>query len=147
MSRLARKYSTSWLMRRIRSWRWTFSSAFSGVGSPESVPNPGPSGSTINHVSHVAPAGSLRLWPAWSLRLRHSSGRTVDGFQRIRRCCRSLLVKLIHSAKRFCRRHTSAATFRTSLTLTSQRKPSGAVCMRSSAEHRSIPERTDTWTH
>lgn len=39
MTRLANRFGKDWLCDRLRSWRWTFSSAFSGVGAPESAQN------------------------------------------------------------------------------------------------------------
>ena len=39
MTRLANRFGSKWLSQRLKVWRWTFSSAFSGVGAPESAPN------------------------------------------------------------------------------------------------------------
>ena len=36
--RVATRFGTSWLCKRLKAWRWTFASAFSGIGAPESVP-------------------------------------------------------------------------------------------------------------
>ncbi|CAK9064150.1 unnamed protein product [Durusdinium trenchii] len=37
LQKVAKHYGTPWLCKRLRLWRWTFSSAFSGVGAPESA--------------------------------------------------------------------------------------------------------------
>ena len=37
LTRIANKFGKDWLLRRLRSWRWTFSTAFSGLGAPESA--------------------------------------------------------------------------------------------------------------
>ena len=37
LERIAESFGKGWLIDRLRSWRWTFSSAFSGLGAPESA--------------------------------------------------------------------------------------------------------------
>lgn len=37
LSRLARQFGDQWLCHRLQSWRWTLSTAFSGIGAPESA--------------------------------------------------------------------------------------------------------------
>ena len=37
INRLATEFGEQWLCDRLKSWRWTLSTAFSGIGAPESA--------------------------------------------------------------------------------------------------------------
>ena len=39
LTQLELKYGQVWLQHKLRTWRWAFSTAFSGIGAPESVRN------------------------------------------------------------------------------------------------------------
>ena len=40
MERMVQQFGESFMIRRLRSWKWSCSTAFSGVGAPESVSTP-----------------------------------------------------------------------------------------------------------
>jgi hypothetical protein len=40
IDKLAKHFGDDWLAKRLSRWRWSVSTAFSGVGAPESVLTP-----------------------------------------------------------------------------------------------------------
>ena len=58
LQKLADHFGIEWLAGRLKSWRWSFSSAFTGIGGCESV---------LASCSACACPRILRLWQAWQL--------------------------------------------------------------------------------
>ena len=111
MKKLANRFGKDWLCKRLRSWRWTFSSAFSGVGAPESAPN---LDVIFKFATFLCPPHSntwflwtsVRPWRVWSRQPEPSSHRADAACQLITRFFTNLLVRSMNIAEKFLRRHT-----------------------------------------
>ena len=125
MTRLANRFGKDWLCDRLRSWRWTFSSAFSGVGAPESAQN-----LDVEFICNISVTPntwllwtSVRPWQVWSPQPERSSHRADVTCQLILRFFTNLLVRWMNTAWKFLRRHTIChATGRTSQLSTTEKK-------------------------
>lgn len=85
LNRLASQFGDQWLCHRLQSWRWTMSTAFSGIGAPESAVLSGNlmlksyqySLITIIYNNEFCLACGLRPWLRFKL-LRRSSSVPTD---------------------------------------------------------------------
>ena len=133
LKRLGKHYGSAWLCKRLRAWRWTFSTAFSGVGAPESVNNPVSNTFLVSLDSHhcLSPApsvASLRLWQAWKRLQSITFNLWEPGYRPIAGFSMASHVRLTSAAEISCATRTTAlAISQTSPLSMQQRKPSSVA--------------------